>query len=150
MSYGSISSSTAKTERPNHTNANTRFTRFRKLAVGTLLAALVLAAAAAVIPPPWGSHTSEDRLLERAEVEATTTTPQESSLSTRGQGVQAARDDLAMFMKGAMDPYDPIDNPDGYLVMLVAENKLMWKEMAWKIEAVQEANPLPQWIFNYG
>ena len=55
-----------------------------------------------------------------------------------------------MFMKGAMDPYDPTDNPDGYLVMLIAENKLMWKELARKIEAVQAANPLPQWIFNYG
>jgi len=34
--------------------------------------------------------------------------------------------------------------------MLIAENKLMWKEMATKMEAVQASRPLPEWIFNYG
>lgn len=55
-----------------------------------------------------------------------------------------------MFYESASDPYDPIDNPEGYLVMLVAENKLMWKEMAQKLEEAQASNPLPEWIFNYG
>jgi hypothetical protein len=140
MSYGSIPSSAA--EVGSHNAPRRPF--FRKLAAGSLVAGLVLAAA--VIHQPWYRHRAEDRLLVRAEEPMLP----ESSLSSRGQDIKAARDDLAMFMKGAMDPYDPTDNPDGYLVMLIAENKLMWKELAWKIEAVQAANPLPQWIFNYG
>jgi hypothetical protein len=138
MSYGSIPSSAAEAE--SHNAPRRPF--FRKLAVGSLVAGLVLAAT--VIHQPWYRQRAEDRLLVGKP------TPPESSLSSRGQGIKATRDDLAMFMKGAMDPYDPTDNPDGYLVMLIAENKLMWKELARKIEAVQAANPLPQWIFNYG
>jgi 1-aminocyclopropane-1-carboxylate synthase len=75
---------------------------------------------------------------------------QTSAISSRGQSVKASRDDLSMFLAGLADPYHPTDNPGGYLVMLVAENKLMWKEMALKIEAVQATNPLPEWIFAYG
>lgn len=71
-------------------------------------------------------------------------------LSYRGQTLKAIRDDIPLFMKGKNDAYHPIDNPDGYLVMLIAENKLMWKEMAKKIEQVQASGPLPEWIFNYG
>ena len=71
-----------------------------------------------------------------------------STISKRGQGIQNVRDDIGMFHAGAADPYDPVDNPDGYLVMLIAENKLMWKEMAQKIETTAKA--LPEWVFTYG
>lgn len=73
-----------------------------------------------------------------------------STLSERGQSVKAVRDDLLLFEAGLLDPYDPIQNPEGYLVMLVAENKLMWKETARKLEEVQKSDPLPEWIFTYG
>jgi 1-aminocyclopropane-1-carboxylate synthase len=74
----------------------------------------------------------------------------QSTLSNRGQGIKAVRDDIPLFMAGLADPYDPMSNPDGYLVMLVAENKLMWKEMAQKLQEVQSSSPLPEWIFTYG
>ena len=73
-----------------------------------------------------------------------------SAVSQRGSTLKAVRDDISLFMKGIQDAYHPTDNPHGYLVMLVAENKLMWKEMAQKLEQVQASNPLPSWIFNYG
>lgn len=73
-----------------------------------------------------------------------------STLSVRGQGVQAVRDDIPLFIAGLADPYNPIDNTEGFLVMLVAENKLMWKEMAEKLQQVQTSMPLPEWIFTYG
>lgn len=75
---------------------------------------------------------------------------QSSSLSKRGHNIKSTRDDIPLFMAGLADPYDPLNNTQGYLVMLVAENKLMWKEMAQKIEQVQQASPLPEWIFTYG
>jgi aspartate/methionine/tyrosine aminotransferase len=72
------------------------------------------------------------------------------SLSYRGQSLKSVRDDIPYFVTGKNDAYHPTENPDGYLVMLIAENKLMWKEMAKKIEQVQASGPLPEWIFNYG
>ena len=76
--------------------------------------------------------------------------PMKASLSQRGASIGQVRDDLQLYAKGMMDPYRPTDNPDGYLVMLVAENKLMWKEMAQKIEEIQASRAVPSWIFNYG
>jgi 1-aminocyclopropane-1-carboxylate synthase len=79
--------------------------------------------------------------------------PEKSSLSSRGQSIKMVRDDSAMFAAGAADAYHPTQNKDGYLVMLVAENKLMWEETAAKLEEVRlqtNDHPLPQWIFNYG
>jgi len=75
-----------------------------------------------------------------------------STLSVRGRGVKAVRDDLFLFERGLADPYDPVHNADGYLVMLVAENKLMIQEMSQKIQQVQGDNEttLPEWIFTYG
>lgn len=72
------------------------------------------------------------------------------SLSQRGASLGLVREDLPLFAKATEDAFDPQLNPQGYLVMLVAENKLMWKEMAKKIEDTQAARPIPQWIFNYG
>lgn len=84
-------------------------------------------------------------LLGLSRNEASTT-----NIGSRGRSIKNVRDDIPMFNKGAADAYDPTDNPDGYLVMLIAESKLMWKEMARKLEQVQASKPLPAWIFNYG
>jgi aspartate/methionine/tyrosine aminotransferase len=73
-----------------------------------------------------------------------------TTLSSRGQGVKAVRDDLQMYLAAASDPYHPTENTDGYLVMLVAENKQMWNEMAHKLESVQASRQLPEWTFLYG
>lgn len=90
--------------------------------------------------------------LQSSPIMASVVRPDVTSgaVSKRGGEVKAIRDDLPLFMKAVQDAYHPTDNPNGYLVMLVAENKLMWKEMAQKIEKVQSSGPLPSWIFNYG
>jgi aspartate/methionine/tyrosine aminotransferase len=74
-----------------------------------------------------------------------------SSLSERAQEIKPDRDDLAMFSAGLMDPYHPTENQDGYLLMLVAENKLMYSELAAKVQEVSSSDqPMPQWVFDYG
>ena len=88
-----------------------------------------------------GSYAADHQVLESTSSLA---------VSARGHSIKAVRDDLPIFLKGASDAYHPETNPEGYLVMLVAENKMMWKEMASKLEAEQAANPLPEWIFGYG
>jgi aspartate/methionine/tyrosine aminotransferase len=104
-----------------------------------------------------------------ASSSSTSTSTSTLALSTRGQGVHSGRDDLEVFRVAKSDPYHPVDNPNGYLVMLVAENKLMWTEMAHRLEAVQcpatppssstssssshqTSSPLhiPEWTFLYG
>jgi aspartate/methionine/tyrosine aminotransferase len=112
--------------------------------------------------------TTTRRSSPTASSSSSSTSTSALALSTRGQGVQATgRDDLNLFFVAKSDPYHPVDNPNGYLVMLVAENKLMWTEMAHRIESVQcpAATPsssssssashqqtllLPEWTFLYG
>jgi len=53
-------------------------------------------------------------------------------------------------MKAAADPYHPVNNTDGFLVMLVAENRLMYDELADKLEQVVAATKPPEWSFDYG
>lgn len=72
-----------------------------------------------------------------------------STLSVRGQAVKAPRDDLKMYGIALADPYHPVDNPHGYLPMLIAENMLMWRELAARLQTVQQV-PLPEWMFGYG
>jgi aspartate/methionine/tyrosine aminotransferase len=102
-----------------------------------------------------------------------TTTSSSSTLSERGQSLKPARDDFAAYALAVTSPYHPLDNPTGYLVMLVAENKLLYPELAARLEqtlvvaanaakaaaAVEDVDnnngePLtsipPQWVFNYG
>jgi aspartate/methionine/tyrosine aminotransferase len=74
-----------------------------------------------------------------------------SSLSERAQEIKPLRGDLAVFTAGIMDPYHPTENKDGYLVMLVAENKLMHSELAAKVQGVSSSgSSMPQWVFDYG
>ncbi len=52
----------------------------------------------------------------------------ESGLSQRGiVSKTPVRDDLEEFFTAWSDPYHPESNRDGYLVLLVAENKLCWE-----------------------
>jgi aspartate/methionine/tyrosine aminotransferase len=86
-----------------------------------------------------------------ATTTATTTTATISStLSERGQSLKPGRDDLAAFALAVASPYHPINNPTGYLVMLVAENKLMYPALAARMEQVLFVKQPPQWVFNYG
>jgi hypothetical protein len=49
-------------------------------------------------------------------------------LSQRGvESKTPVRDDLQEFFTAWSDPYHPSDNTAGYLVLLVAENKLSWE-----------------------
>jgi aspartate/methionine/tyrosine aminotransferase len=57
------------------------------------------------------------------------------------------RDDMPDIMEGFMNPYHPVDNPDGVMVLLVAENKLTFPMLAAKIE---KCRPLESWVPYYG
>lgn len=73
-----------------------------------------------------------------------------STLSTRAQNAFSVGDDIQVFFEAVENPCDPDDNPSGYFVLLVAENKLMWKETASKIEQAEQQQSLPEWIFACG
>jgi aspartate/methionine/tyrosine aminotransferase len=154
------------------------------LAFGILISMILTLATPMISSPTLSDHHQKPipTSMILSEMMATTTTTRRSSpkfttsssststlaLSTRGQGVHSGRDDLEVFRVAKSDPYHPVDNPNGYLVMLVAENKLMWTEMAHRLEAVQcpatpsssassssshqKSSPLhiPEWTFLYG
>jgi hypothetical protein len=72
-------------------------------------------------------------------------------LSERGRiAIKPGRDDLEQFMTGLSDPYHPIDNKKGYLVLLVAENKLSVKMLLDKIQSVCRNEQIPSWVSGYG
>ena len=72
------------------------------------------------------------------------------SLSQRGVIAKTpGRSDFEYIMKGIMDPYHPSKNPNGYLSMLVADNKLCWSELKKKIQDVQKKDTLPEWCLGY-
>ena len=47
-----------------------------------------------------------------------------------------------------MNPYDSSTNPDGVILMAVAENKLCWPMLKEKVEECFQ--DLPQWVASYG
>lgn len=151
MCYGSIA---AKGDTDSNFSA---LSSRRQSLVHTAWVFLVSATVAAVCFLP-GSWHSPSRATTAFKHDMSVETPllgnspsTSTSLSVRGQGVKAVRDDIPLFVAGLADPYHPVNNTQGYLVMLVAENKLMWKEMAVKLEELQvRSTPLPEWIFNYG
>ena len=59
------------------------------------------------------------------------------------------RDDLQEFFTAWSDPYHPSDNTEGYLVLLVAENKLSWEVLKRKIESESHGR-LEDWVAGYG
>ena len=165
--YGSVRS-TDKTEchrndgNPSMTKASDaspsiRPTVYRRFWIVSTLLTIIAVVVVVLVGVGWypTDHVSTELALPRSEELSSIPmlgmmTSDTSSLSKRGQSVKAVRDDIPMFMAGLADPYHPVDNTDGYLVMLVAENKLMWHEMAAKIQHVQSTTTLPEWIFTYG
>ena len=55
---------------------------------------------------------------------------------------------LAGVLEGFRDPFDIATNPDGVVLLAVAENKLCWDLLKPKIEACFA--DLPQWTASYG
>ena len=71
-------------------------------------------------------------------------------LSKRGSlAIKPGRDDLEEFITGLSDPYHPISNKEGYLVLLVAENKLNINMLKQKLENICSQN-IPSWVLGYG
>jgi len=121
---------------------------FLMAVVAVVFADVIGSSPSSSVPDEASSTRLNTPLLSLAHNTTSTVVP--PAISKRGAKIQPVRDDLAYFVQAAMDPYDPLDNPDGYLVMLVAENKLMWKEMAQKLEQVQAENNIPEWALDYG
>ena len=63
--------------------------------------------------------------------------------------IKPGRDDLEEFMTGLGDPYHPVTNKEGYLVLLVAENKQNINQLKQKLESVC-CQSIPPWVFGYG
>ena len=60
------------------------------------------------------------------------------------------RDDLEEFFTAWSNPYEPATNPEGYLVLLVAENKLSWDMLRRRLDAAAaEGKQLPAWVAGY-
>jgi hypothetical protein len=80
----------------------------------------------------------------------TTSGVEATPLSKRGfAAIKPGRDDLEEFMTGLSDPYHPETNKDGYLVLLVAENKQNIDQLKVKLESVCSQS-IPSWVFGYG
>jgi aspartate/methionine/tyrosine aminotransferase len=47
------------------------------------------------------------------------------------------------------DRYHPDHNPSGKLALNVAENRLSWRELAARIQAIATENPVPDWVATY-
>ena len=70
-----------------------------------------------------------------------------SGLSGRGVvSMTPVRDDLEEFFAAWRNPFDPSSNQDGFIVLLVAENKLTWSMLQKRLEAAAEGQPIPAWV----
>lgn len=71
-------------------------------------------------------------------------------LSSRGLELTAP---VLPYMSGVIkafsSPFDAETNPDGYILLAVAENKLMWPEMKERV-SVALSPGMPDWVANYG
>jgi len=76
---------------------------------------------------------------------------EESRLSQRGVvSMTPVRDDLEEFFAAWSDPYHPTQNPEGYLVLLVAENKLSWDMLQRRLDADSKERGIERWVAGYG
>ena len=70
-------------------------------------------------------------------------------ISSRGvRALTPCRDDLPQFFNAMADPYDPVSNPNGYLSLLVAENKLNWPMMKAKLQE-ESCGKVDDWTAGY-
>jgi 1-aminocyclopropane-1-carboxylate synthase len=76
---------------------------------------------------------------------------EEPSLSARGSKAAVARPrpDLDVFHEAQHNLYDATSNPDGAILLTVAENALGWSDMKRKIEAITADRSLPDWVAKY-
>ena len=60
--------------------------------------------------------------------------PKHISLSKRGILANTpSRSDMSYIIQGIKDPYHPTTNPNGFISLVVADNKLCWPELTQKI-----------------
>ena len=73
------------------------------------------------------------------------------SLSTRGikASQSSTRVDLEMFGEAIENLYDLLDNPSGTFPMNIAENRLNWKMLKEKFQAIQRSQDIPDWVPSY-
>lgn len=69
-------------------------------------------------------------------------------LSSRA-AIPLVRDDLLIFMEAKTNEYHPKTNPDGKLILLVAENRLLYPELSQKFSDIQQNRSIPEWVFDY-
>ena len=75
----------------------------------------------------------------------------DGGLSQRGVvSMTPVRDDLEEFFAAWSDPYHPCNNPEGYLVLLVAENKLAWDMLKRKLDSDSQQKRVEKWVAGYG
>ena len=76
--------------------------------------------------------------------------PEDNGLSSRGlQALTPTRDDLPQLFNALGDQYHPVSNPQGFLSLLVAENKLNWAMMKAKLEE-ENRKGVDDWVAGYG
>ncbi|GAX18731.1 hypothetical protein FisN_26Hh021 [Fistulifera solaris] len=63
--------------------------------------------------------------------------------------IPLVRDDIAVFMDAKANEYHPVDNPDGKLILLMAENRLLYPELSQKLQASMQNTSIPEWVFDY-
>lgn len=71
-------------------------------------------------------------------------------LSQRGRkkANEPLRPDFALFEKAQENPYSP-DNPDGAIVLCIAENLLQWEAMRDMLQSIATDKPWPEWMAAY-
>jgi aspartate/methionine/tyrosine aminotransferase len=74
-----------------------------------------------------------------------------SSLSIRGKiaSNSSMRVDLEIYGEAMENIFHPIENPDGVLILNMAENNLNWHLLKKKIESLVRKNEIPDWVSNY-
>lgn len=148
----------------------TQFVRVKRALVAAVLATLILGIGIHWKEGTWNGPTNTSSsssssvpnnrdfsLLGMAKAIASQDTSSQDSLdasiqtlSERGRTVKPGRDDILVFQTAAADAYDPEENPEGYLVMIVAENRLMYHELSAKLRQVMTNTTIPEWALDYG
>ncbi len=74
-----------------------------------------------------------------------------SSLSDRGHLAASSmiRVDMQLYEEALADNFHAVDNPQGALLMNMAENNLCWPTLQKKIHQVTRSKEIPHWVSNY-
>lgn len=76
---------------------------------------------------------------------------QNSSLSQRGQTASntVLRVDMEIYGEALENIFHPTKNPEGVLLLNMAENNLSWPLLKGKIESIFDTQEVPHWVSNY-